>query len=241
MEQWNGFLCETFEFEGYPAWVVFPCDEKRKGKLAIKTEYKNAFPQAIEIPLLEAGYHVCFIKNKSRFGDEEDLARKARFIRYVQGKYSLDDKCVPVGMSCGGLIAIRLAATYPELISCLYLDAPVINYMSWPCGFGIGKGANDNHNEIINALSLSSVAEVLAYPGMPLYLIPTLLKHRIPMVMVAGDSDAVVPYCENGVFLQNAYELAGIPIEVYIKQGCNHHPHGLTNPEPALKFILKHS
>ena len=241
MEQWNGFTCEEFLFEEYPAWVVFPSKGTENGKLAIKTEYRNAFPNAIEIPLLNAGYHLCFIQNKNRFGTAEDLERKARFISYVQDKYQLEDKCVPIGMSCGGMIAIQFAAAYPEMVSCLYLDAPVVNFLSWPCGFGIGKGTNDNFSEILNALSLSNVEELLSYQDMPLHTIPVLVKNEIPVVMVAGDSDIEVPYCENGIFLQKAYETAEIALDVHIKQGRGHHPHGLENPEPVLNFILEHS
>jgi len=49
----------------------------------------------------------------------------------------------------------------------------------------------------------------------------------------------VVPYCENGVFLQRAYEKAGLNLEVYIKPGCDHHPHGLEDPTPVVEFILR--
>ena len=241
MREWNGFLCEEFEFEGYPALIVFPPEGVSNKKLAIKTEYWNAFPNAIEIPLLKTGFHLCFIKNKNRFGTIEDLERKARFVRYVQEKQGLKEKCIPIGMSCGGMIAIQFAALFPELVACLYLDAPVINYMSWPCGFGVGKGVNGNYSEILSALSLRDVSEVLACPDMPLYKLPAIIKHRIPVVMVAGDSDIEVPYCENGIFLQKAYETMGVPLEVYIKSGCGHHPHGLDNSEKVMEFILKHT
>ena len=67
-----------------------------------------------------------------------------------------------------------------------------------------------------------------------------LVENQIPVVLVAGDSDVVVPFCENGVFLQRAYEQAGIDLEVYIKSGCDHHPHGLEDPKPVVEFILRH-
>jgi hypothetical protein len=39
--------------------------------------------------------------------------------------------------------------------------------------------------------------------------------------------------------LERAYKEANLPIEVYIKKGCDHHPHGLAEPSPVVKFILK--
>ncbi len=136
MELWCGFSKKVFEFEEKKAIVVFPREGTANGRLAIKTEYWDAFPHAVEIPLLEKGFHLCYVENTSRWGLEEDLDRKARFIRAVAAEYGLDPKSVPVGMSCGGLMAVKLAAMHPDVVGCLYLDAPVINYLSCPCGFG---------------------------------------------------------------------------------------------------------
>ncbi len=239
MNIWNGFICESFIFEEKQAYIVLP-NEKQNGQLALKTEYWDAFPEAIEIPLLKQGFTLCYIQNNNRWGTTEDLERKARFVRFVIEKYSLQGKCIPVGMSCGGLFAMKFAAAYPELVSCLYLDAPVVNYMSCPCGFGIGRPLNEDNSEILNALSLENLSELLAYRDMPLDKIPQLVQERIPAVIVAGDSDVVVPFVENGIFVQRALENAGIDVEVYIKPGCDHHPHGLDNPEPVVEFILQH-
>lgn len=85
---WNGYRIEEFEYEGQPAKIVFP--EKSNGYLAVKTEYWDAFPEAIELPLLEKGFHLCFIQNKNRFGIKEDIDRKARFVRSVQETYDLN-------------------------------------------------------------------------------------------------------------------------------------------------------
>ena len=40
-------------------------------------------------------------------------------------------------MSCGGMHAVYIAAKYPEYVSLLYLDAPVLNLLSCPCGIGV--------------------------------------------------------------------------------------------------------
>ena len=224
----NGYKTEMFDFDGQEAQVVFPDRRAEKSLLILKTEYMNAFPET-EIELLKRGHHLAFIKNVNRWGTKEDVDRKAAFIKYVTEKYNLCS-CVPVGMSCGGIFAVKLAARYPGLISCIYLDAPVVNFMSCPCGFGKGNSLNEDNSEIMTALSFNSVSELLAYRDMPLDNITTLIKQRIPAVIVAGDSDTVVPYDENGVFIEQAYRKAGIDLEVYIKPGCDHHPHGLSDP-----------
>ena len=240
--EWFGWRSEEFLFEGKQATVVFPEEGTANGRLALKTEYRDAFPKAAEIPLLKKGYHVCFLQNDNRWGVNVDLDRKARFVRYVQETYQLNDKVVPVGMSCGGLIAIKFAARHPELISCLYLDAPVLNYMSCPCGFGKAEvlGNGSGIPEILNALGMESISELLGYREMPLDMLPKLIEEKIPVILVVGGEDKSVPYCENGLLLAEAYRKAGVELEVYMKPTCGHHPHGLEDPTPVVEFILRH-
>lgn len=236
---WNGFEEYELEFEGMEASVVIPKVKVESPVLSVKTEYFNAFPET-EIELLNRGFYVANIDNKNRWGVDDDLDRKARFIKFAIEKFNLAEKCVLVGMSCGGLIAIKFAAKYPELVSCMYLDAPVLNYMSCPCGFGKGNSLAENNEEIFDALGISTIGELMAYREMPIDKLPQLVKSRIPVVLVAGDSDTVVPFDENGIFLEKAYKENGIDIEVYIKSGCDHHPHGLENPTPIVEFITNH-
>ena len=233
----ENFKSEEFTFQEHNAIVVLPNCQKPRG-IAIKTEYWGAFPHTEEM-LLENGFLLCFIKNDNRWGTDADLDRKAEFIKFIADKYGLPQKCVPVGMSCGGLFAIKFAAKYPELISCLYIDAPVLNYMSCPCGFGVGNPLSPTMDEILNALNVT-MPELLAYRDMPLDKLPALIENRIPVIMVAGDSDQIVPYIENGAFLEKAYRETDIDFEVYLKDGCDHHPHGLEDPAPVIDFILKH-
>ena len=243
-ELWNGFEIERTEFEGKEACVVFPKEGTSNGRLMVKTEYWDAFPNAIEVPLLEKGFHLCFVKNDNRWASEDQLDRKARFVRYICEKYGLSLRTVPVGMSCGGLIAVKFAAKYPELVSCLYLDAPVMNYMSCPCGFGTGDAlvgeGYDGIKEVLDALQLSGMSELICYREMPMDKIPTLIENKIPVALVAGGSDMVVPFHENGILLKQAYEQAGLPLAFAIKPECAHHPHGLEDPAEMVVFILEH-
>lgn len=240
MGMWNGFEQKEFEFDGHKARVIIPKVKTEKPVLAVKTEYFNAFPET-EIRLLENGFYLGYIENDNRWGTDADLDRKADFIRFVTKEYGLNPECVPVGMSCGGLIAIKLAAKYPGLVSCLYLDAPVLNYMSCPCGFGAGNSLGNDNREIFDALGINTIGELMAYREMPIDKLPELVESRIPVVLVAGDSDKTVPYDENGIFLERAYRENAIDIQVHIKKGCDHHPHSLEDPTPIVEFIMKHT
>ncbi|MCQ2462523.1 MAG: prolyl oligopeptidase family serine peptidase [Clostridia bacterium] len=236
-DDFHGFKSEIFEFDGQSAELVFPDKRAEESLLILKTEYWNAFPET-ELELLRRGHHLAFIKNINRWGTKEDIDRKAGFIKFLTEEYNLCS-CVPVGMSCGGIFAVKLAALYPELISCIYLDAPVVNYMSCPCGFGNGNSLNADNSEIMSALSLGSIGELMAYRDMPLDYLPRLTENKIPALLVAGDSDKTVPYDENGLFIERAYKNAGVDISVHIKPGCDHHPHGLPEPSYAADIIEK--
>lgn len=236
---WNGFECHEFVFDGMNARVVIPDFKTETPVLAIKTEYWNAFPET-EIELLRQGFYLCFIENESRWGADSDLDRKAEFVKFVIEKYNLAPRCVPVGMSCGGLIAIKFAANYPELVACLYIDAPVLNYMSCPCGFGVGDACCEDFPEIFESFGIKNISELICYLDMPMHRIPDLVRNRIPVILVAGDSDKTVPYEENGLLLEKAYRKNGLPIEVHIKKGCAHHPHGLDEPGIIVDFIKNH-
>lgn len=241
-ELWNGFVIDSFLFEDRQASVVFPKEGTKNGRLAVKMVYRDAFPQAAEIDLLKHGFHICFLKSDNRWGTDGDLDRAARFIGYITAKYSLQKRVVPIGMSCGGLMAIKLAAKYPEIISCLYLDAPVVNYLSCPGCVGDAKPEDVGilMEEIYSALGIQGMSELIAYRDMPLDKIPLLLKYKIPVVLVAGLADKVVPYHENGQYLQQAYEASHIDFECHLKPACDHHPHGLTDNNPVIQFILTH-
>lgn len=46
-----------------------------------------------------------------------------------------------------------------------------------------------------------------------------------------------MPHCNE--LLENVYRNAGMEIEVYVKPGGDHHPHGLEQPEKVVDFILR--
>lgn len=222
--EWFGFEGVSFEFEGRGASVIMPSC-KPNGRFALKTEYKNAFPQT-EIELLRRGWHVAFNENLHRWATEDEIDIKASFIKYVAKEFSLAEKCVPIGMSCGGLYALRLAIKYPSIISALYLDAPVMNFLSCPGCFGKGQG--DFYPEFFKATGISR-SELINYREHPVDKIPQLLENKIPVILVSGDSDTVVPYDENGIMLEKYYREHNGEIYVFIKKGADHHPHGLEN------------
>ncbi len=233
---WRGFTYVDFSFEGRDAILIFPHKPNHNKNWLLKTEYFDAFPD-FEIEMLKRGWHLAFIKNKTRWCLDEDLDLKKRFCEYLTKEYGLYKKCVPVGMSCGGLIGVKFAAKYPEQVSSLYLDAPVMNLLSCPAG--LGKADNSLMPEFVQATGMD-LAKLICYREHPIDKMHILLKGKIPIILVYGDSDGVVPYDENGFILEKYYRENGGTIMAIGKENCGHHPHGLEDNTPIIDFVQKY-
>ncbi len=233
---WNGFKRIDFTFEDREAILVFPDKANENKNWLFKTEYFNAFPN-FEIEMVQKGWHLAYIKNVTRWCLDEDIDLKKRFCHYLSEEYGLYEKCVPVGMSCGGLIGTKFAAKYPECVSALYLDAPVMNLLSCPAG--LGNAANQYLSEFTSATGMN-LSQLICYREHPIDKMHLLLDNKIPVILVYGDSDDIVPYEENGAILEKYYrENDGVIISIG-KENCGHHPHGLADNTPIIEFVDRH-
>ena len=229
---------EEFAFEGWPAAIVTPENPHPDGRWAIYTEYFGAFPVVAEA-LLKNGFRIVRLENENRWGLDSDEKRRWRFADYLERDRGFSHRCVTIGMSCGGLHAIRFAALQPERIAAMYLDAPVINLLSCPMAYGRRRQDEAIVQECLQALKLTE-AELLSYRKHPLDVLPILVDAKVPVALVYGEADETVPFQENGRLLLELYQERDLPIVAIGKPGCGHHPHGLEDPQPIVDFILKH-
>lgn len=236
VESWNGFEYRTFTLAGRAAGVVLPETVTKNQKWLLKTEYFGAFP-AFEVEMLRRGYALAHIQNETRWHRPADDETKLALCDFLAREYGFAQKCLPVGMSCGGMHAVYFAARYPERTAALYLDAPVLNLLSCPCG--VGHATNEMYLEFCRDTGLD-VSALINYRHHPIDCVPTLIEHRIPVFLVCGDSDNIVPYAENGRQLAALYEQSGVGFEQVLKPGCGHHPHGLGDNAPLITFAERY-
>ena len=235
--EWFGYRRADFRFEERDALIVFPKGEKN-GRWMVKMEYFGAFPN-LELELLSRGWCLAYLRNINRWGTDPDSDAKDRFAAFVSEEFGLDGKFTCVGMSCGGICSVNFACRYPERVSFLYLDAPVMNLLSCPMGFGQGDRLGDNDSgwrEIVDAYGFT-LPDLLTWREHPIDKVPRLVSEKIPAALIYGDADPVVPYSENGIVMERAYRETGLPLFVVGKPGCGHHPHGLEDPKPLADFI----
>lgn len=236
--EYFGFKKLEFEFDGKKAILVIPNAPREDKKWCLKTEYFAAFPD-FQIEMLNRGYYISHIVNETRWCLETDTQRQAKFAKFLHDEFGLFEKCLPIGMSCGGMQAIYLAAKFPEVVAAIYVDAPVLNYLSCPCSIGDRSKDENAYNEFVEATGLT-VKDLIGYRKHPQDYIHKLVENRMPLFLIAGDCDDIVPFNENGLLLINAYKAAGLEFSAIIKKGCNHHPHGLDDNSPLLEFVEKY-
>lgn len=236
MKNYTEYRKEEFLFQGKKAVLYFPEEENKTKKWILKTEYLDAFPE-LQSMMLEEGYHLAHVDNETRWCKESDTERQGAFCKFLHEKYGLSEKCAVVGMSCGGMQGIYLAAKFPEHAAVLYLDAPVVNLLSCPAD--LGKGQSGLFQEFAENRKMT-ISELLGYRNHPLDKFGDLLKEMPPVILVSGDSDRTVPYEENGKLLYDFYKEHGGTIELHIKEGGDHHPHGLEENQIIRDFIKKY-
>lgn len=238
---WNGFKMEEFLFEDRKAIIVFPNEGTSNGKMLLKTEYWGAFPDA-EIKLVGKGFHLVFVKNQTRLATKAECDLKARFVKHVAKKYGLSEKCIPVGMSCGGAYAVKFAGYYPELVRCMYIDAPVLNFCDFPGSLTKAGYEKYWNNEFTVAYPGVKRYQLLNFAEHPINMVDILIENKIPILMVYGTQDLTVTYEENGKLLEEAYEGHEGLLTVIPVSARGHHPHGLlTSPDPIVEYIVENS
>jgi pimeloyl-ACP methyl ester carboxylesterase len=210
---------------------------KKNGKWVLKTEYFDALPK-VQLELLSKGYHLAYSENITRWYNPDDTKAHKELARYMHDELGLDKKCVIIGMSCGGMKGIYFASEYPELVSCMYLDAPVVNFLS--CPFALGKAECANLIEEFTKHTGRTLVDMLTFRNHPFDKISTLTSHKIPLILICGDSDKTVPFEENGLFLKEAYEKTDCDFEFVLKENSGHHPHSLEDNTPIIDFICRY-
>lgn len=233
------FKIEEFRFSDRPAKIVYP-NGNFNGKLMFKTEYATAFAE-FEVEMIRRGYAWCFIQSRNRWATDDEIDIKADFVKFVAEKLGIEAKCILVGMSCGGLQAAKLAERYPELVSVLYLDAPVLNILSLA---GLGECTDPAvpvfWRELVNAYGFDK-STVVNFRQSPIDNMEPLIENDIPVVMLYGTADNVVIYGENGKVLEDFYKEKGGRIDVIAKTMAAHHPHGLpSDPELLIELVEKY-
>jgi pimeloyl-ACP methyl ester carboxylesterase len=237
---YRGYDRYDFTVDQTPVLVVVPKQVAPGRPWIWRAEFFDHRPET-DLALLAKGFHLVYMNVGNTFGCPSAMAHWDVLYKYLTEEHGFAKKMALEGLSRGGLYCYNWASANPDKVACIYGDAPVCDIKSWPAGKGKGTGNPAEWAKLIKEYGFKSEEEALAYDKNPIDNLKPLADAKIPLIHVCGDADTGVPYAENTVVLKERYEKLGGHIEVIVKKGCGHHPHGLDDPTPIVQFILKHT
>lgn len=231
--EWKGYDRYDFTYQDKSAIIVCPRKALEGNPWIWRPAFFDAFAYADEA-LLKEGFHVAYYDLTHEYGSPEAVKAGTDFYEHMTSQYGLSHKVTMEGLSRGGYYTLQWAIANPEKIACLYLDNPVCDVFSWP-----GKKNEQLWKGFLKCWGLTD-ATPETFKENPIHHLAALVKYKVPVLAVCGDSDRTVPFDENMKLIRDAYLKLGGPVEMVIKPGADHHPHSLENPEVIVDFILRH-
>jgi pimeloyl-ACP methyl ester carboxylesterase len=236
VSRWHGFERHDFEVAGKPVLVVAPMRTAPGRPWVWHGEFFGHKPNP-DLALLGRGFHVAYMSIPDMLGSPEAIEYWNRLHTELTSKYGFASKPALVGLSRGGLYCYNWACANPAKVACIYGDAPVCDFRSWPGGFGKGKRSDRDWNLVLQRYGFKSDQEAKAYGKNPVDNLAGLAGAGVPLLHVYGDADEVVPWEENTGLLAERYKKLGGAITSIGKKGGLHHPHGLDDSTPIVDFI----
>jgi pimeloyl-ACP methyl ester carboxylesterase len=238
--KWNNFARHDFKVEGMNAIVVVPDKAIPDRPWVWRGEFFGAFADA-DAALVKAGWHLAYLQVPDLFGSPAAIEKWETFHHALVTQHGLHPKAGLIGLSRGGLYCMNWAAAHPDKTLAVYLDNAVCDFKSWPGGkpksLGTGKGSGGDWNKLLKAHGFKSDEEAIAYKKNPVDNLEPIAKAKIPLLLVYGDMDTVVPAAENSDLVYDRYRKLGGPVERVVKPGQDHHPHGLKDVAPVVEFF----
>ncbi|MCH7228655.1 GDSL-type esterase/lipase family protein [Haloferula sp. A504] len=190
----------------------------------------------LDLELLDRGWHVAYCDVSNLYGSEQAMLRWDAMHGFMTRSLGCSPKPVLEGMSRGGLPIFNWAARHPERVSAIYGDNPVCDFRTWPGGTG-GRRSQGDWTRLLKVYGLDETAA--AKHEQVVDRLEPVAKARIPVALVLGMKDDVVPPERNGEAVAARYESLGGEVRVWKKPDAAHHPHGLHPPEELRRFLIE--
>ncbi|MBQ0032374.1 MAG: alpha/beta fold hydrolase [bacterium] len=225
-DRWGGGHRIIFDFNGRKGWIVEP-EKAADGSPWVWTmQWMGAFLNRTGAPqLVERGWHHVHLEAFDTRADDEGLKVLAAFQSYLVEGLGFAKKANLIGMSWGGFYSIRYASEYPENVSRIYLDAPLLNVYTLP------KNWAKDPTERIGSWAKSVPADPANDSRMAVNRAAAVARAKIPILLLYGKSDDVVDPARNCEPFLRAFRAAGGSVAVEARVDWGHHPHGLGEGE----------
>lgn len=238
-DRMQGFLRTKFTMDGCEAWVVEPETPAADGRWVWCMEWPTAFQDRVGVKaLLTAGYRWVTFNPASKTvyaGNQNDamIATRRAFQRFLVEGLGYAPKCGLIGMSWGGFYSVRYASIYPECVKAMFLDAPLLDFST------LAK-FKENGWKQLQAYYPQITSDYVGADD-PLQPVAAaraerIAKAGIPVWIIYGAADAVVPAESNCLRFAAAYEKAGGHLRLWRDNLRGHHPHGM-EPGEGRAFV----
>jgi predicted esterase len=211
-------VAETFEIEGNKAFV-YAAPKPAEGKpwlwyaptlkgVSI-VQRKSYFENWLHAGISIAGFDLGEMRGSP--------ASSAKFTLFYDEmvKRGWSPKPILLGQSRGGMMMLAWAMRNPTKVRAFVGIYPVCNLASWPLKNSKAATLADfamPEDELVAKLSEFN----------PIDNLQGLLANKVPMFIVHGDADVVVPYDDNTRLLKERYEAGGGQITVKVIPGEGH-------------------
>jgi len=217
--KWHGFDRYDFEFNGRNCRIVCPTKPVAGSPWIWNARFPD-WHSEIDSTLLSEGFYVTYINTDELIGSPKAVKVWDEYYTYLTTRLNFSEKVALEGISRGGLYVYNFAKKYPWRVSCIYGEAPVCDFKSWPGGFGTGKGSPNDWKLIKEAYGFKDDAEAKAYMNNPIDSLEKLAKAKVPVLHMIGLNDAYAPPAENTYLLVDRYvKLGGIATIVPCTRG----------------------
>ena len=180
--------------------------------------------------LLGSGIHVAGVDVGESYGSPKGRAIYDEFYDLMLRQYSYSAKPALLAISRGGLMAFNWAADHPDRIGCLGGIYPVCNLRSYPRIERLAEAYGMREDELRTQIDQHN----------PMARLEPLAGARVPLFLLHGDHDAVVPLESNSGELARRYQALGGSVQLVIVKGKGHEvvPEFWQAP-PLIEFFRK--
>jgi predicted esterase len=209
---------QMFEIEGNKAFVyAAPAPAEGKPWLWYAPTLKGVSLAGRSFyfePLMKAGISVAGFDLGEVRGSPASTAKFTLFYEEMV-KRGYSSKPILLGQSRGGMMTLAWAFRHPDKVKAWVGIYPVCNLASWPL--------KNSKKETLADFALPEADLVARLKEFnPIDNLGGLVANKVPMFVVHGDSDVVVPYDLNSKLLKERYEAAGGTVSMKIIPGEGH-------------------
>ena len=167
-------------------------------------------------------------------GSPKSVGRFTKFYNeMVDRGYS--KKPILLGQSRGGLMMLSWAVKNPNKVKAFAGIYPVLNLRSWPMTRNLSSTLVDFELDQDTFFKTADLHN-------PIHQLKGLARAKVPLFMVHGDSDRIVPLEENTEIVINRYTKLGGGAEVKVVPGKGHQVgDDFFKSKELMEFIIQHS